>query len=344
MLQVVNPTPLPAVLSVFADPDGVECAYAAVKASFDLSSGVPRLAGRQANFLAADVYWGDPDTSSVRAAADLTLAKPGTDVLLLGRAVAPSGPVRSMAVDIRVGPLRRQLQVFGDRRWVRTEQGWAISAAEPFERMPLRWELAFGGCAAAADGAAPEYDPRNPVGRGFVGSAETDIAGRALPNIEDPDALIVTPADRPPPAGCAPVAAGWQPRLGWAGTYDAAWQAGRAPYLPQDFDPRFFNVAAPGLVAPEHLVGGEAVDITGCTAGAPLRFTLPRLVIALQWDFDGRQIPARPLLDTVLIEPDQGRLQMVWRARLAVDKKLPRLRQVTVAARLDKEQADDPGR
>lgn len=344
MLQVVNPTPLPAALAVFADPDGVECAYVAVKASFELSSGAPRLAERQANFLAADVYWGDPQQTSLRAAADLTLAKPGTDVLLLGRAVAPAGPVRSMDVSIRVGPVERRLRVFGDRRWLRTEQGWAISAPEPFERMPLRWELAFGGSAPAAAGELPEYEPRNPVGRGFVGSAEADIAGRPLPNIEDPAALIASPTDRPAPAGCAPIPPRWPPRLGWAGTYDDAWQAQRAPYLPHDFDARFFNVAPPGLVAPQHLVGGEAVDIAGCTAGAPLRFTLPRLAIELQWDFDGRLIPARPLLDTVLIEPDQGRLQMVWRARLAVDKKLPRLRQVTVAARFDKERIDDPGR
>ncbi|NMG36500.1 DUF2169 domain-containing protein [Azoarcus sp. TTM-91] len=344
MLQVVNPTPLPAVLSVFAAPDGTESAFLAVKASFDLSSGVPRLAKRQANFLATDVYWGDPGQTSLRAAADITLCKPATDILLLGRAVSPTGPVRSMDVDIQVGPLQRRLRVFGNRHWMRTEQGWAISSPEGFERMPLRWELAFGGRAPAGADAATEYDRRNPVGRGFVSSSEDDIAGRPLPNIEDPAALIAVPADRPLPACCAPVAPGWMPRLTWAGTYDDAWQAQRAPYLPLDFDPRFFNVAPPGLVTAEHLVGGEAVSIVGCSAGAPLQFTLPQLVIELQWDFDGRRIPAQARLDTVLIEPDQSRLQMVWRSQLAVDKKLTRLRQVTVSARLDKEQADDPDR
>lgn len=329
MLQVVNTTPLPATLSVFANPAGVECVYAAVKASFDFSSGQPRLAARQANFLASDVYWGDPATTSLRAAADLTLAKPATDIMLIGRAVAPS-PVRSMDVSIRVGAVERRLRVFGARHWVRTEQGWAISAAEPFERMPLRWELAYGGRTPAADGQPPEHEARNPLGRGFVGSWETDIAGRPLPSIEDPAQLIASPADRPQPAGCAPIPPRWQPRQAWAGTYDDAWQRSRAPYLPQDFDPRFFNVAPPGLVAAGYLEGGEPVEVSGCTAGAPLRFALPRLDIALTWDFDGHRIPARPLLDTVLLEPDQGRLQMVWRAHLAVDKKIGRLQQVEV--------------
>lgn len=89
-------------------------------------------------------------------------------------------------------------------------------------------------------------------------------------------------------------------------------------------------MAPPGLVAPGYLAGGEEVEVTGCTAGAALCFRLPRPAIGLEWDFDGRSIAAAPRLDTVLIEPDQGRLQMVWRAELAVDKRLTRLRQVAV--------------
>lgn len=339
MLQIANSTPLPAVLSVFADPEGIECAYAAVKASFDLSSGEPRLAGQQAHFLAADVYWGDPATSSLRAAADLTLIKPGTDVLLIGRARAPTPtPVASLELGLHVGGVERRLRVFGNRHWQRQGEQWTISAPEPFEQMPLRWELAFGGCAPATENAPPEGDgereceARNPVGRGFIGSQERDIAGRPLPNIEDPDNLITQPSDRPAPAGFAPIPPAWQPRRGWAGTYDAAWQSTRAPWLPLDFDPRFLNTAPPGLVTEGYLEGGEPLAVRGCTP-APLRFELPRLEITLDWDFDGRHIPARPVLDTVLIEPDRARLQMVWRAKLAVDKKLTRLRQLEVQAR-----------
>jgi hypothetical protein len=330
MLQVVNPTPLSAALVVLADPAGVECAYAAVKASFDLSSGVPRLAVRQAGFLAGDVHWGDPAATSLHAAADLTHLKPATDVLLLGRAVAAGGPVEAMDVSLRVGPVSRRLRVFGNRRWMREGDEWVISRPEPFARMPLVWELAFGGHVPAGAGGVPEVEARNPVGRGLVGADEGDIAGRPLPNIEDPEQLIASPADRPAPVGLAPIPPAWQPRRGWAGTYDAAWQAQRAPYLPLDFDPRFFNVAPPGLVAPGYLAGGEEVEVTGCTAGAALCFRLPRPAIGLEWDFDGRAIAAAPRLDTVLIEPDQGRLQMVWRAELAVDKRLTRLRQVAV--------------
>jgi hypothetical protein len=230
---------------VLADPAGVECAYAAVKASFDLSSGVPRLAVRQAGFLAGDVHWGDPAATSLHAAADLTHLKPATDVLLLGRAVAAGGPVEAMDVSLRVGPVSRRLRVFGNRRWMREGDEWVISRPEPFARMPLCGSWPLAGMPAGA-GGVPEVEARNPVGRGLVGADEGDIAGRPLPNIEDPEQLIARPADRPAPAGLAPIPPAWQPRRGWAGTYDAAWQARRAPYLPLDFDPRFFNVAPPG--------------------------------------------------------------------------------------------------
>jgi hypothetical protein len=100
--------------------------------------------------------------------------------------------------------------------------------------------------------------------------------------------------------------------------------------LPLDFDPSFFNVAAPGMVAPGYLQGGEEVSIVGCTAGAPLQFRLPQLDLRLEWLFDGQAIAATPLLDTVLFEMDMGRLQMVWRAELRVDKKLLKLRELRV--------------
>lgn len=330
MLQVVNRTPLAATLAVFPNPAGIECAYAAVKATYDLSSGTPVLAKRQTQFLAADVYWGEPATTSLRAAADVTLLKPATDIMVLGRAIAPR-PAHVMDVALRVGPLARSLRVFGNRTWIKRGRSWGISDPQPFERLALKWEHAFGGVGRIVDGKPPEHEPRNPAGVGFVASYDDDLDGKPLPNIEDPAQLIETPKDRPAPAGWAPVAPVWMPRRSYAGTYDDAWQASRAPFLPKDFDPRFFNVAAPGLATSGYLQGGEDVQLDGCTAGGALRCTLPAPRIELAWHFDGRDVDAEPKLDTVLIEPDQARLQMVWRALLVVDKRLTRLRDVTVS-------------
>ena len=330
MLQVVNHTPFSAALSVFPDLAGVESAYAVVKATFRFGPEGPELADPQAPLLATDVFWGDPVQTSLRAAGEFGLLKTATDVLLVGRAIAPQPETRVADVSLRVGPVVRTVRVFGDRHWEKAGGKWRPSLPQFWERMPLRWELAWGGIAAQAGQEVPEHEPRNPVGRGIVGKDGVPDQGQPLPNLEDPAALLVEPKDRPTPACFAPIAPTWLPRRQFAGTYDDAWIQRRAPYLPLDFDPRFFQVAPAELIAPGFLRGGEPVELSGFTAGAPIRFTLPECGLELGFDFDGAVVPGEPQLEMVLFEPDAGRFQMLWRAVLAVDKKLLKLKQVTV--------------
>jgi hypothetical protein len=268
MLQVANHTPFTAALAVFADAHGVETAYAVVKATFALGTEAPALAPAQLPLLAADVFWGDPLTSSLRAPGEFTLCKPATDVLLVGRAVAQTPLTRVADVSLRVGPLAKTLRVFGERRWEGSGSRLQPSPPLPWDRVPLRWELAFGGI-EPGEGAERDHEPRNPIGRGIVGRDLARLKGTPLPQIEDPAALIRAPEDRPAPAGFAPIAPTWMPRRQHAGTFDAAWQRERAPYLPLDFDARYFHTAPAGLIAPGFLQGGEPVELAGFTLGGP---------------------------------------------------------------------------
>jgi hypothetical protein len=333
MLQVLNHTPFAAMLSVFPDPRGVETAYAVVKATFRFTPEglLPQVPSQP--LLTSDVYWGEPAASSLRAAGEIALLKPGTDVLLSGRAIAPAPDTRVADVGLLVGPVRRVLRVFGDRQWQRGLGGWRISEPQPWSRMPIQWERAFGGVAPARGKAPAEREARNPVGCGLVAQGGDPLEGQLLPNLEDPQALIQSPADRPTPACLAPIAPTWMPRVGFAGTYDEAWTQSRAPYLPRDFDPRYFHVAPPELIAPGFLQGGEPVRLIGFTVGEPLDFTLPQAGLDIAFDFDGAQRTGQPQLETVLFEPDAGRMQMLWRCALAVDKRLLKLRNVTVSSR-----------
>lgn len=332
MLQLKNHTPFAASLSVLSDLEGVECAYAIVKASFEFKTGVPVLADQQTPLFATDIYWGEPDKTSLRVAGEFSLPKPATDVLLLGSAIALRDNTRVAEASLSVGPLTKTLRLFGNRNWQKTDFGWEATAPEVWERIPLRWELAFGGIAPPVGDNPAEFEARNPVGRGFNGSDERLWEDRPLPNIEDPTQLIRHPADQPIPACFAPVASAWSPRKEYAGTYDAAWQKKRAPYLPTDFDPRFFQTAPLGLVAPSYLAGGEPVEIIGCSA-SPLRFQLPICTLALVFDFNGKQTIQSPNLETIVIEPDAGRVQLQWRTGMKVDKHLLKLREVAVHCR-----------
>jgi hypothetical protein len=327
VLQLENHTPFTASMAVFPDAAGVETVYAIVKATFSIGTRGPELARQQQPLLAGDVFWGDPVASSLRAAGDFTLLKPATDVLLVGRAIAPDAETRVADVRLSVGPVSKTVRVFGDRRWEGSGSRLQPSAPLPWQRMPLRWEFAFGGLGPEGEQPRP-HEPRNPVGRGLGGGDPSSLKGQLLPNLEDPAAPLQSPADRPAPACFAPLAPTWMPRRSFAGTYDEAWTAQRAPYLPLDFDARYFQLAPPGLVAPGHLQGGEAVELQGFTLGGPLRFTLPQPGVSVAFHFKGDRVPGQLQLETVLFEPDAGRFQMLWRAALPVDKHLLRLHAV----------------
>ncbi len=333
MLQLINHTPFSASLSVFPDLDGVECAYAIVKASFELKPDGPIAAQQQAPLVAADVFRAEPDKSSLRFAGEFSLPKPATDILLMGNALAPRENTRVAEAGLKLGALAKTLRLFGNRHWQKTDMGWEATMPDVWESMPLRWELAFGGVAPAEDDKPPVYESRNPVGRGLNGSREREWAGRPLPNIEDPAQLIRHPSDRPAPVCFAPVAPSWSPRREYAGSYDEAWLKNRAPYLPRDFDPQFLQTAPSGLIAAGYLRGGEPVELSGFSHDGPIRFQLPVCTLNLAFDFAGNILERTPQLETVLIEPDIRRLQLLWRAGIRVDKQLLKLREVIVDCR-----------
>jgi hypothetical protein len=331
MLQVNNTTPFEAELMVLADRHGVDTMFTVVKGTFTIG-GSFGIAEEQVPVAAASEHYGDPAATSVRVPSDVSLEKPGTDVVLIGSAWAPGGrPAWHMDVGLSVGPVARSVRVFGDRVWDAGAAGASVAWVAPFERMPLVWERAYGGSDQTKKG--PTAEQRNPVGAGFrAPDGAKPLAGLPLPNLEDPAALITSWKDTPPPAGFAPVAPHWLPRRAYAGTYDDHWQKHRAPYLPEDFDPRFSQIAPPELVLPQRLHGGELVDLRGLTPSGSLRFVLPAIHVRATYELDRASEERPAVLDTVIIEPDVGRLVLVWRAALTCDKKALKVRQVDVAA------------
>src|SRR4051794_17261622 len=146
---------------------------------------------------------------------DLVWGKPGTDVLVTGSAHAPEGrPVSQLPVAFALGPVLRQAVILGDRVWERGVVGHRQGSPQPFTAMPLLWERAFGGSDMA--GHPPAWEPRNPVGCGFVRLGRPPLT-MSLPNIEDLRARIASPWDRPAPVGFGPIGRHWQPRAAYAG-------------------------------------------------------------------------------------------------------------------------------
>jgi hypothetical protein len=257
------------------------------------------------------------------------IGKRGTDVLLVGSAWArDSRPVPRSQVLLSVAERRKALLVTGDRVW----RSGRPSDPQPFVSVPLVWERAFGGWHRKGDQVKAEE--RNPVGCGFAGGRSAqEVEGQPVPNIEDPAAPLQQLGETPAPAGLAPIAASWLPRRQFAGTYDAAWQRNRAPYLPDDFDLRFFQCAVPEFVFDRYLQGGEPVQLAGASPEGPIQFTVPdgRLVVSVT--IAGSEQQPTPNLETLLIEPDQNRASFTWRAAQPCDRQALKVEKIVISRR-----------
>jgi len=343
MLRIVrNETPFSHFDGQKAGPGRALYDCLVVKASFVLDAGVLELAERNAPIVLADRYWaGRPAArSSIREPGEHHLAKPGTDVVVLGSARSPRGKPRpswTCRVAVRRGPatiVDHSVVATGPRRFKAGMFGkLRATEPEPTVETPIRYELAYGGSfvdPATTDQPKPRYlvHRENPAGLGFVDpNAPPPDDGHHAPRWELPGEPVETINQSRGLAGFGPVARMWAARARFAGTYDEAWkrrqiadqELGLTPDYPGDFDPRFFHVAHPAMTTPSPLVGGETVYLGGFLADAPeLVFRLPPLRPEAELLQGVDLWNRRPfVLDKLQIDLDHQRVDLVWRLQLA---------------------------
>jgi hypothetical protein len=306
-----------------------------VKGSYSITDGQLTLASQQAPIALADNYWdvADPERSSLKQAGDVVLGKPLTDVLVTGTARPPGGQALShwqaSAAVRRNGAalLSYAARVTGPRFWRHSAWGWVLSEPEPTTGVPIRYELAYGG--AYTDPATADWrihEP-NPSGLGYI-DART-VAERydyPAPQWEALDSPITGINREAALAGFAPIARPWASRLGYAGTYDEAWErqmkadvaAGLTADYPADFDPRFFQCAHPCLIAPCYLAAGDALELAGFFEAADaVSVTLPAgTVVADLHNGAGDVFQHALVLDTVHVDVDSALVHLTWRLTL----------------------------
>jgi hypothetical protein len=300
-------------------------AVALVQATYHLDEGKSLVLLRpQPSIDIAGQWHGDPAESSYRLEPQVAYGKLATDVVLIGHAIPEGGrPATELLVGLRVGALRKVALVSGDRQLVRGMAGLHITAPQPFERMPLTYERAFGGWDRRhADPARHVCERRNPVGVGYRDSRLPACEELRLPNIENPSRRYTGYGDTPPPVGFGFIGPDWLPRANLAGTYGATWDATRKPMLPADFDPRFFNAASPGLISEGYLQGDEEVVTLGLSPVPIPPFRLPG-VPPPQCTFATHRaadVQRSTTLDTLVIDMDQRFVTLTWRCRLAMPR------------------------
>jgi hypothetical protein len=333
-MYFINKTPFNAASFFIMDRTGAETLLIILKGTWSIEKkGKISIADQQMPIQLSPAYNGDPGSSSLRYDTDIVLEKPGTDCVLIGHAWAPKVGVPHVDVTFAVGSIRSQARVFGERKWAKRRfGGTSISRGVPFEKLPLLWEHAFGGAdTSCQDPADHEFCLENPVGRGMVSSKSNLIMDSLLlPNIENPADLIQRPGQRPKPCGFGMIPPYWQPRAGYAGTYDDSWRMSLNPLPPADLNPRFYLSSAPGLCSPEYLAGTEQVRVEGACNEGMLNFELPgiRPEVSIRCRQNEDFVPLK--LDTIIVEPDEARFVLVWRAAINVHGKAQEIGMVRV--------------
>jgi hypothetical protein len=201
--------------------------------------------------------------------------------------------------------------------------GIKTTRPQPFTVMPISYDNAFGG----VDNFDPDPQKQgafieNPVGKGFfLREAPDHVEGKPLPNTEEPGDPVNAPGSYRPMA-FGPIGRAWQPRPGFAGTYDQNWIDNIFPFLPADFDERYYQ-SAPSDQQTDYLRGGEEVVLTGLTPHGRCSFNLPQVEVPVTFflrNYEQKETSA--VADTLVLEPDLGRFVLLWRASLPLRKSI----------------------
>ena len=322
MWAIANKTPFPADYAWVLDKDGNKLWLVVVKATFDvLPDGTCCLGAEQIPVFQMAEAYGDFGKTSLRYETDLSGVKPATDVLVRGDAVVPHrNSVTELDAVVSVGAIHKRLRVIGDRVWEKRSLGIRMSAPQPFERMPIVYERAYGGWdRSATDEGQHRLESRNPVGTGFA-VREEGCVGKALPNVEDPNRLISQWTDHPSPVGFNAIDCAWSPRRELAGTYDDNWRRTRFPSWAEDFDSRYYNCAPSDQQSHRYLVGGEHVEVLNMSENGALSFELPQIQFSFRTRFGGKHTDHDGQLCTVIVEPNVPRVILAWQTFLICNR------------------------
>ncbi len=317
------------------DPDGRERLVVVCKQTYRIPTapdGELELVSRaeQRPLVEVDTFTGEPSSSAPVIESEFAAFKPRCDVLVIGSAYAPGGqPTQSCEVGLFVGTVNKQLRVTGQRAWSVVVGDARPTPAVPFTRMPISYDLAFGGTVNDPDRPGEQGCYRaNPVGVGYYPFGVADLDGQPAPSTEALDEALGSPRGSYRPMALGALGRSWLPRLPLAGTYDDRWLAERFPFLPQDFDYAFFQ-SAPADQQIVHPSGGELVTLMNLTPAGRASFRLPHQAMPVEFArHDEPRIATRAVLDTVQIFADEGTVTLTWRTSLALRSDLSEVPEV----------------
>jgi hypothetical protein len=318
------------------EPSGRELLVVAIKGTFRVpteNDAALLLHEEQVPLVMSDVFYGEPGLSAPKYEVDFAPHKQSCDVLLNATAYSPDGrPAHRVEVTAEIGSWSKSFAVVGDRVWNAAGAGFDITSPIAFTSMPINYDLAFGGTNTRdVDPAKHSAFMANPSGRGFYPHMVKDwIHGMPLPNTEESGQPVNWMEGKFKPMSFGPLGRHWEPRRLFAGTYDQTWRDEVFPFLPADFDERHYQSAPidQQIATPS---GEQRIRLTNLTPDGMRSFVLPHFEAPVHFFAKrGGREDFNATLDTIVIEPDEARLTMTWRATRPLKKNMFEVAQVLV--------------
>jgi len=318
-VELTNATGMVAGYTLGMDPEGRESVVVVVKGTFTLpeDGSEPRLADEQADLVLADEFTGEPGFSASVYECDFALEKPFCDVLLNGSAYAPSNrPTKRVIAELTFAGRTKRIEVHGDRVWEKGLLSIYPTEPKPFVSKRISYDYAFGGSDTHPQkpGRSKAYKA-NPIGTGYHPyTSGKALIGKPLPHTSEPGKRVDVRKGKFRPMSFGPIGRVFPPRPSFAGTYDDNWRDNVFPFLPADFDSRYYQSAPPEQQF-AHPVGGEPVVLTNLTPRGYAAFNLPEIDLPIEFtDVSCQRTERQAVLDTIMIEPDLARFTLTWRA------------------------------
>ncbi len=227
--------------------------------------------------------------------------KPAFDLIVAGYATAPAGFGQAFIdAQVQVGGRSATLRAHAPRCWFPGFFGSKPHVLRPaVRRVPVNCAFADWASGLLAGAQAQDLD--------------------LMPWLEAPSHPSKRGRHARVVAGFGPWPANAAHRHVHAGTYDDRWKAERAPALPTDFNPRYWNHAHPDLQFSTPPAPGSSIRLQHLGERGVVDTRMPQLPLSVQARRAGGTCePARVLApDTLVIEPDENRMCLLW--RLALD-------------------------
>lgn len=344
-MELINATRMQVGYTMGLEPSGRELLVVVVKGTFrfplaDEPHDHFALHEKQRPLVTADTFTGEPGLSAPVYEVDFAPRKRRCDLLLLGRAHAPQGrPATRVDVGLRVGNWQKRLTAVGPRHWECTLAALRATPPEPFLSQPLSYDVAFGGTDQFHEEPAQHAAyTANPVGLGFHKHLRKEwVSGKPLPLTEETGHAVTDTNSAYRPMSFGPVGRSWEPRSGYAGTYDEAWLEKTFPFLPPDFDEQYFQAAPADQQVPLSAFSHGPTEVTlfNLTSEGITRFTIPALAVPVQvFPRRGERENYTATMDTVLIEPDLQRFTLNWRVARPLKRSMHEIDQLLVGNRV----------